>query len=1032
MCGIIGIFGNNDPAGRARTALGKIVHRGSAAFELRDFSSGSLGANRLPIVDREFGQQPLSNEDGTVFAAQNGEIFNYRELKEELENKGHRFATDSDTEVLAHLYEEYGEAMMEKLDSEMFAFVIYDVSKNVVFAARDPLGVKPLYYAFDTAGQLYFSSEAKQLAVFEDIEEIFPFPPGNFFREGTFTPYFDLRVDNALEDEHAIIRSLEKAVVAAVRKRVRTDLPIGVLLSGGVDSSLVMEIATRFHPDVTAIILGYPGSSDYEFALRLCRDRGYKYHIVRPDIDYEQELDDIIYHLETYEPLIIRHSFASDICAREAHRLGLRVVLVGEGSDELFGGYNEFSSLPDTLINTGCELLTRSLHFGHLQRVDRMSMRHTVETRCPFFDREVVDLAFQIHGKLKVRKENHRIITKYILRKVAENFLPGYIAWRYKVPFSNGAGMNVGNNFKSEDGDIARIVCQKPEARVAQSLIDRYRVGTREEKYYLEKFRSFGLTKIVGSEQQLVVKDTLSTLYQARDARLIVAEFDRLALYFPVYFAAESGMFQLHQLDVDFIATGGDDRTYASLVNNSAHIGLADPMFAMFQNEEGVKGEIVGELVTRVPVVAVALNPAIRIDTVEDFVHYRVGTFQEFTTTQGVARYFLPAGTRLQSYDYQDTLKELVARTIDVAIVLPEQALDLAALGGRIVFDFQPLGERFLFSGFTIANTLEPKYDQAVRSFLATVRESMRYIMRNKAEAYEAFVRSFPELKDTRAVFERYFPIWSTTMTVEREDYNAAQRLWQKNYPGLLERYLPYFRTSSPADAALETMNAREYRRDFPFLEDRLRQRILDAQAGDGPLRFFAFWGAGDKAAMTDSDRQTLMRLREYFDGIRAALGRAVDVTFILADEHAKSNEYDEGTYGRYLAEVGALLREHGFVTVLLSDLWQRWGMTHEDIQELLRSKPPRWWSDVSLAEKLEKQSRHRPTHDPVRLAQQYFVLRSEEKGFLEKEFSESIFFSFSDGTMQSLYPTLPTLYLFARERGNGESPWFEDEGTEE
>jgi len=175
MCGIIGIFGNNDSKKRAHQALEKIIHRGSNVFEVEFFENGALGANRLAIVDRENGRQPKYNEDKSMFVVQNGEIFNYKELKKELQSKGHKFQSDSDTEVLVHLYEEYGPEMVKKIDSEMFAFVIYDRENNNIYAARDPLGVKPLYYAHDKSGQLYFASELKQLSFFKDIEKTLTF-----------------------------------------------------------------------------------------------------------------------------------------------------------------------------------------------------------------------------------------------------------------------------------------------------------------------------------------------------------------------------------------------------------------------------------------------------------------------------------------------------------------------------------------------------------------------------------------------------------------------------------------------------------------------------------------------------------------------------------------------------------------------------------------------------------------------------------------------------------------------------------------
>lgn len=1026
MCGIIAIFGNNNANERAHQSLEKITHRGSNVFESELFDNGVLGANRLPIVDREFGKQPKFNEDRTIFAVQNGEVFNYKELKKELEEKGHKFTTDSDTEVLAHLYEEYGPEMVYQLDSEMFAFVIFDKKNNSVFVARDPLGVKPLYYAKDKTGQLYFASELKQLSFFDDIEEVHTFPAGSYFKNGEFKKYFSLQITNELNNEDKIVSLLEKKIIKAVSKRVQTDLPVGVFLSGGVDSSLIMETAVRLHPDVTAIILGYPGSPDYEYALRLCKDRKYKYHVVRPDVDFEKELDGLIYHLETYEPLIIRQSFSLDICAREANRLGLKVVLVGEGADELFGGYNEFSNLPSEKINEGCLMLTQSLSAGHLQRVDRMSMKHTVEVRAPFFDKEIVDVALKIKGDLKVKKENHQIITKYILRKTAANFLPDYIAWRYKVPFSNGAGMNVGNNFKSQDGDVAKIILAKEEIQLPQTLLDKYSVVTKEGKYYLNKFYEFGFTKLVGSENRLVVKDNLNDLHKSEKQRLLVAEFDRLALYFPVYFASQKGIFDLHNLDIDFIATGGDDKTYASLVNNSAHVGLSDPMFAMFENKEGIKGEIVGELVENIPGIAITLNPNVRINTLDDFKKYKIGTFEAYSTMHGITKYLLPKETAIFDFEHKTLLKKLADRSIDVAIVLPEQAFELETIGGRVVYEFRSEFQKFLFSGFTISNILEERYRAYLKSFIVAVRESVQYIRKNKKEALDEFVKIFPKLKESEKIFNYYLNLWSTTERVERSDYKNACDVWKKNYPELLKEYVPYFRKSSIADPIIAKINSREYRRDFPFLEDILEKNIIEALEKKQSLKFIGFWGAGEKDSIDEHDENTINYFKNYIENIYTVLNHKIDVMWILSDSHAKNNGYTEENYTKYLKKIKNKLEENNFQTIYLSDLWNKWGLNDQIIKKELANQQQNWWSSVSIASQLEKQAQKRfDDKDFLISAQKYYIMRKLEKKYLQKEFEGRIFFNFTDGKMQSLMPTLPSLYLYSEDRGVSDVPWF-------
>ena len=1031
MCGIIGIFGENNPRNRAKKSLEKIVHRGSSVFELEFFKNGALGVNRLPIVDREHGKQPKSNEDKTIFSILNGEIFNYRELKKTLIKKGHNFETDSDTEVLAHLYEEYGPKMVNMLDSEMFAFVIYDKRDNSIFAARDALGIKPLYYAHDNTKQIYFASELKQLSFFDDIKTIYNFPPGTYFLHDQFTKYSRLKIDNGLTNEKETIRLLEKQIVNAIKKRVDTDLPIGVFLSGGVDSSLIMEIATRLHPDVTAIILGYPGSPDYEFAMRLCKERKYKYHVVRPDVDYEKELDAIIYHLETYEPLIIRQSFSLDMCAREAQRLGLRIVLAGEGSDELFGGYNEFSGLPTDLINKGCLMLAESLNQGHFLRVDRMSMKHTVEIRLPFFDKEIVSTAFKVDGSLKIKKENHQITTKYIIRKLATNFLPEYVAWRYKVPFSNGAGMNVGNNFKAQDGDVAKIVLGKPEVDLPSDVLRKYSITTKEEKYYLFQFQKFGFCKLVGSENRLTVKDNLNDLYQSDKTRFLVAEFARLAIYFPTYFAAEKKIFDLHKLDVDFIATGGDDKTYESLVNNSAHIGLSDPMFAMFENKEGVKGEIIGELVNIVPNLAVTLNPSVKISKIDDFEKYKIGTFQKYSTTHGIAKYILPKETKILDFDYKQLVGKLIDGSVDIAIVIPEQAIELKTHGGRIVFDFGKEFPKVLFSGFTIANILEEKYRKHLKSFIISVRESVRYIKKNKEEAFKVFNMLFPNFENPKEIFKTYLRLWSPTLRVEKEDYNYAYRIWKKNYPELLKAYTPYFRSISPSDLVIDKINGRNFRRDFPFLEDVLQERIVEAKNKNEPLKFIGFWGAGHKNQIDANDRETIKFFKKYIADIKGSFKNGVEVTWILADEHAKNNKYRPEVYSKYLKEVEKMLIENNFKVLWLKNLWSSWRINSALINRELKNKNAKnenWWSNILIYKELEDQAKkHYQGMDKVVGAKRYYIMKSIENRLIEKKFKEYIFFTFSDSKFQSIFPKLPTIYLYTRDRGVSSTPWFNE-----
>jgi asparagine synthase (glutamine-hydrolysing) len=1027
MCGITAIFNSKDAKEKSHASLDKIQHRGGSVFEIENFDNASIGANRLPIVGRMSGKQPLHNEDKTIFAVQNGEIFNHKELRKELENLGHIFTSESDTEVLAHSYEQYGVEMVKKLDSEMFAFVIYNSKTKDVYAARDPIGVKPFYYTKTKDGEILFASELKQLVQFENVEQVFEFPQGHYYLNGKFTKYFEIKESKQKLTEHQSIRVLEENIVEAVKKRVDTDLPIGVFLSGGVDSSLVMEIATRFHPDVTAIILGNTGSSDYEYALRLCKDRGYKYQVVSPEIDYKQELDEVLYYLETYEPLIIRQGFANWICSREAQKLGLSIVLVGEGADELFAGYNEFSALSDDVINKGCKLLTENLGAGHLKRVDRGAMRFTVEVRSPFLDTKLVETAFKIKGEYKVKRENHRVTTKYIFRKVASNFLPDYIAWRYKMPFANGAGMNVGYNYKSGDGALGEIT-KEYNTKIENIFVKKFGLETAEENYYFEKFDEYKYTKLVNAEKRIIVKDVLQALNTSKNHRIVLAEFDKLALYFPVYLAAKKKIFDTHGLEVDFIATGGDDKTYATLLNNSGQIGISDPLFAMFEGEANPNGhgEIIGELVSGLPIVAIAINPSIKIDSIEDFSKYKIGTFQKYSTTNTVVSSLLK-NQEIKSFDSKELPQKLIDRDVDIAIVLIEQGIDMMSLGGKIVFDFRTIYPQYLFSGFTVASTISKVHKQKMHAFLSSVKEAIKYIAHNNEESVYIFRELFPEIRNHSEILDWYKKQWVKSLKVTREDYLKSHNVWKSVYPTILKNHdAPFYRSITPTDAIVDKINDSNVRREYPFLEDRLRELIDKGLQEKTPLKLFGFWGAGSKDNIDEHDTKTIEHLQKYIAGLSKVYPHGIEVNFILADMHGQNNGYEKDVINYYLKEISEKLDSVSFKYIYLSDLWRKWNMDLKQVDESLKNKKRDWWESISIAGELEQKSENNFTGSDKKFgAQKYFVLRELEKTCLEKEYPDGIFFVYGDSMAQQIYPTMPTLYLFTEKKFFSPCPWF-------
>jgi asparagine synthase (glutamine-hydrolysing) len=490
MCGIGAVFNNKRAKELLEKSLQKVNNRGTRKLETGNGKLFALGANRLPIIDRANATQPTKSEFGDIFCVLNGEIFNHYELRSSLEKKGHRFGSNSDTETLVHLYEEYEEKMLDFLDSEMYAFVIYDKEKNEYFAARDHVGVKPLYYARSNE-TTYFASEMKQLTQFAEIEEIMIVPPAHYMKNGNLERYSDLidfkKIVN--HDAPEIIDNVKKILHEAVRKRVQTDLPIGVFLSGGIDSTAVLALARKNHNDVTAIIAGKGGSKDREYAERYCKEFNVPYRSIEPPNENHlaKQIEKIIYICETYEPNVIRQSAISYYISK----LGadFRVILCGEGADEIFAGYPEFAQADD--VNNLCLELLGDLNRTQLQRLDRTSMYFTQEVRVPFLDTKLIEYALSIPGEYKIRSG----IKKWILRKSMEHDLPDYICWRKKAVLSEGAGYK-GND--PDSGIFTEFIdkgMSEEEFLEIKNKFAQWNIQTKEEAYYFRIFRRFGYCK---------------------------------------------------------------------------------------------------------------------------------------------------------------------------------------------------------------------------------------------------------------------------------------------------------------------------------------------------------------------------------------------------------------------------------------------------------------------------------------------------------------------------------------------------------
>jgi asparagine synthase (glutamine-hydrolysing) len=452
MCGIAGIWGNFGES-RVAAMMAKMTHRGpDAAGRHVAGNLGALGHTRLAIMDPEGGDQPIYSHDGSVAVIANGEIYNYPQLRSLLGAR-RRWRTTSDSEAILHLYEEHGDDLVQKLDG-MFAFALADGDRLLV--ARDPIGIKPLY--FGKKGETYyFASEIKALHDWAD--EINEFPPGaRFTTDGGIQKYYEVPdhkpEDLSSEESINLVRlSLEKAVA----KRLMSDVPLGVFLSGGLDSSIIAAIVKQHMDKLHSFSVGFAGSTDLEAARRVADHLGtihHEYVICREEMI--SKLPEIIYHLESFDQDLVRSAIPCYFTSRLASDY-VKVILTGEGADELFAGYDYYKDIYDErILERELHRSVASLHNVNLQRVDRLTMAHSIEGRVPFLDLEMIETAQAIPARHKLFGEGR--IEKWVLRKACEELLPEEIVWRRKEQFDEGSGTvdALSNWFADEDLSSAR------------------------------------------------------------------------------------------------------------------------------------------------------------------------------------------------------------------------------------------------------------------------------------------------------------------------------------------------------------------------------------------------------------------------------------------------------------------------------------------------------------------------------------------------------------------------------------------------
>jgi asparagine synthase (glutamine-hydrolysing) len=458
MCGIVCVFNLKQKSESLRPQIlemtKKIRHRGPDWSGIYSNDKAILAHERLAIVDPASGKQPLFSEDKKLILAANGEIYNHRELRKQFEDS-YNFQTESDCEVILALYKEKGVDFIDEMNG-IFGFAIYDVEKDEYFVARDHMGIIPLYIGWDQHGTFYVASELKALeGVCTKIEL---FPPGHYMtsKDGQFVKWYQREWTDyeAVKENTTEIEEVRQALEDAVHRQLMSDVPYGVLLSGGLDSSVTSAIAKKYAqrrieaddkteawwPQLHSFAVGLEGSPDLAAAQKVADHIGTVHHEIKFTI--QEGLDaikDVIYQLETYDITTIRASTPMYLMARVIKSMGIKMVLSGEGADELFGGYLYFHKAPNAReFHEETVRKLDKLHMYDCLRANKSLAAWGIEGRVPFLDKEFMDVAMRINPQDKMI--NGERMEKWVIRKAFEDMLPESVAWRQKEQFSDGVG----------------------------------------------------------------------------------------------------------------------------------------------------------------------------------------------------------------------------------------------------------------------------------------------------------------------------------------------------------------------------------------------------------------------------------------------------------------------------------------------------------------------------------------------------------------------------------------------------------------
>ncbi|KUJ61875.1 asparagine synthetase B [Flavobacteriaceae bacterium CRH] len=445
MSGILAVIGKGKDPQLVKELSKRMSHRGPDESDFHIMKNGSIICHEsLSIIDLKSGKQPIQGTKD-AWMVHDGEIYNYQELKDGI-LKDHTFRTKSDSEVIVHLYEEFGRDFCNKLDGD-WAFVIVDGEDYI--AGRDPMGVKPLYYGLDERGRIYFSSEMKPIA--DQCKTFSTFPPGHYYTpKNGFVKYYQPEYEdyeNAVQDlDLSLIR---ESLTEAVSKRLMSEVPIGVLLSGGLDSSLIAAIASRSIESgkkLQSFSIGLDADApDAKAARKAAEFLGTEHHEIHFSVEEGIKLlEKIIWHIETYDVISVRASVPMYLLSKAIADKGVKAILSGEGADEIFGGHLYFRNAPSTeeFQKESIERVQK-LFTADLLRADKSTMANGLETRIPFLDKHFLDVTMLIRPEERQPK-TYNGVEKYILRKAFDTpedpYLPNEILWRQKEQFSDGVG----------------------------------------------------------------------------------------------------------------------------------------------------------------------------------------------------------------------------------------------------------------------------------------------------------------------------------------------------------------------------------------------------------------------------------------------------------------------------------------------------------------------------------------------------------------------------------------------------------------